>query len=432
MSSLRNVSIRRRLRHALAVCQLWTAQIAYFVLRFSPSRRHRRRFTIGAQDIMKNISFMRRVLGAEQCYTVCGRRFPLASAYDPTKKWGWELYEDLSYDFGFHAQWERVVKLPFVLAWLAHQTEVFIYLGSHGFLVDESRELEYCFLKKRGRKIVAMFVGCDIRQREKAADFFRPVGHDFNCAYCHRECSAAEKENRAVAALRYCDAVFSSRDQPGYLWDKYIPLDGMSSPVIDVDDYAYVFNPDFSNGPVVLHAPTNTVYKGTPFVRQAVTRLKSEGYKFEYVELIGVPNSVVMEQLKRSHIVLNQFFGVMPGLFGVEAMATGNAVLSSATLHLNPDLPPSIPIVPTVGHQIYDNLKQLILEPHRIEPLARASRQYVEEYHDYRTAGRRFAVMLESVLAGSARDVVAPAPFPPAETHGVSRSALGVGASNRS
>lgn len=404
---------KQSVRAVIARVQLLVAQGFYWALALYPSRKTQRRYAIGAQDIMKNLAFMKEILGPGNCYTVSGIRFPMAKAYDPTKQTGWELYDNVEYDFGFVSPWERVVKLPFVLAWLARQSEVFIYFGSHGFLVDEARALEYRFLKRRNKKIVAVFVGCDIRQREKAQTFFDAVEHDYMCSYCHLRCSAAEKQSRADAALSYCDAIFSSRDQPGYLWDRYLPLDGMSSPVIDVAGYEYSFDPDFSKGPIVVHAPTNATFKGTVLVRQAIARLRLEGYTFEYVELMGVPNRVVMDHLKRSHIVLNQFFGVMPGLFGVEAMATGNAVLGSSFPALNPDLPATIPIVPTVGHQIYENLRRLIVEPERIAPLALAGRRYVEQFHDRRTAGARFAAAIEEALARARGSQLRPAAFPP-------------------
>ena len=91
--------------------------------------------------------------------------------------------------------------------------------------------------------------------------------------------------------------------------------------------------------PVLVHAPSSPIIKGTQLVRAAVALLREEGFDFEYVELTGVPHEEVASQLQRAHIVLNQFFAYVPGMFGIEAMAAGAVVLQSADESLESDLP---------------------------------------------------------------------------------------------
>jgi hypothetical protein len=119
-------------------------------------------------------------------------------------------------------------------------------------------------------------------------------------------------------------------------------------------------------------------------VRAAVKKLKSEGFDFEYIELQGVPNTEVLEQLKRSHIVLQEFYCLTPGILGIEALALGNAVLMSANSEMNPELPEGSDDawIPTLAWQISDKLRALLENPVLIEEYAARGRTYVETNFD--------------------------------------------------
>jgi hypothetical protein len=94
--------------------------------------------------------------------------------------------------------------------------------------------------------------------------------------------------------------------------------------------------------------------------------------------LIGVSNKQVLEVLNRSHIVLNQFYCFLPGTFGIEAMATGNAVLMSAEYEGMPN-GANDAWFKTGYWQVYDNLKYLLDNPHKIEEYAKAGHNYVQK-----------------------------------------------------
>jgi hypothetical protein len=138
----------------------------------------------------------------------------------------------------------------------------------------------------------------------------------------------------------------------------------------------------------IVHAPTDYLKKGTPLVRAAIKKLREEGYQFYYRELSGVPNTEVIKSLEESHIVLNQFYSFFPALFGLEGLATGNAVLMNAdpTLNNNIFLEADQAWVITHYWQIYDNLKYLLEHPLKIKIFAQNGRKYVEQYHSFENA----------------------------------------------
>ena len=112
----------------------------------------------------------------------------------------------------------------------------------------------------------------------------------------------------------------------------------------------------------VIHAPTNQIIKATPLVNAAIKRLKIDGYKFKYEELRNLKNIEILNKLEKSHIVLVQFYCLMPGILGIEALSKGNAVLMSASTKLNPELPNNVKDAWLITHyyEIYNNLKYLL------------------------------------------------------------------------
>ena len=139
----------------------------------------------------------------------------------------------------------------------------------------------------------------------------------------------------------------------------------------------------------ILHAPTNMMFKGTPLVRAAIKKLQMENYDFDYVELQNTKNKIVLEHLKTTDIVLNQFYSFIPAVFGIEAMASNCAVLMSAD--------PNIDNVITENNknawlitrywEIYDNLKYLLDNPDKIKFYADNGYECAKKYHTSEAMG---------------------------------------------
>ena len=97
-------------------------------------------------------------------------------------------------------------------------------------------------------------------------------------------------------------------------------------------------------------------------MRACIAKLKKEGYEFKYTELIGVKHKTVLEELKTSHIVLNEFYALVPGIFGIEAMANFCALITSADPKLEKDLPQDSQNawMITKPEDLYNNLKKIL------------------------------------------------------------------------
>jgi hypothetical protein len=148
----------------------------------------------------------------------------------------------------------------------------------------------------------------------------------------------------------------------------------------------------------VVHAPSSPLIKGTPLVRAAVKKLKLEGYEFDYCELIGVKNNEVLDALSQAHIVLNEFYAFVPGQFGVEAMASHCALVTSADDRIETSLSPGAneAWMVTEYWNIYDNLKLLLDDHALIKQYADAGFAWASEHCSYQKSAVRLKALLET------------------------------------
>ena len=131
-------------------------------------------------------------------------------------------------------------------------------------------------------------------------------------------------------------------------------------------------------------------------MRAAISRLRREGFKFTYVELIGVPNQVVLEELRSAHIALNEFYAFVPGLFGVEAMAAHCALLTAADEDIEPDLPrgSNNAWLVTRPYEIYDHLKLLLGNPELMKRYADSGFEWATRYAAQSQSSQRLREIL--------------------------------------
>lgn len=304
---------------------------------------------------------------------------------------------------------ERVLVGPLLLGRLMNQAEGFVYVGATGFLLSDrdQREFEFAYLAKKGVPIVCYWCGSDIRSTKRMHELERQTGLPNISTYIGEREAIFEsdewdnlKRRIADVASRYSSAMFSNTvDHLSYLrmgtepFLYFLPDEPPPSPH-KFDDLSTI---------IVLHATTAPVIKGTPLIRAAIAQLRQEGYEFEYVELIGVSNAEIKRELSRAHIVLNQFYGFSPAVFGAEALAAGSVVMMSCDEFVETDLPAGSNEcwVVTKHHQVYSNLKRLLDDPSQLEPIARRGRAWAEKYACRAGAGAIMMQTLHAVLNGS-------------------------------
>jgi hypothetical protein len=352
-------------------------------------------------------------------YEIAGIVYQLANAVPSARSVILARHPFYAFDYGWSPSARRYPGAAVLRSWLlgpwklgelATSVRGFVYVSAEGFInaVHDHREYEFRFLRRHGLRVVCYFTGNDIRSprlmRQLELETGRPnlgtyLG-EVNRVFASDGYDGV-KRKIAEAANLYADVVFNADlDQRSY-------LDRPSHPVLyfhpddDVIDDLGKF--DEPSRPVIVHAPSAPILKGTQLVRAAIAELREEGYDFEYVELSGVPHDQVMSTLRRAHVALNEFYSYVPGVFGVEAMAAGCALLTSADERLDPQLPAGSNDAWSVTehYRIAANLRALLDDPARTRELAVAGRDWVRSHAVASVSGAEVTRILDSSLEGN-------------------------------
>ncbi|RZQ56292.1 hypothetical protein CWI82_02995 [Pseudidiomarina tainanensis] len=286
-------------------------------------------------------------------------------------------YYKFEYDYDFSTSnrfkiFNLLLVRPWLLGKLAADHNNFIYLGSSGFcsFYDDGREWEFKFLKCKKKTIVCYYGGSEIRSFKLLNEYAAKNGIDVLTTYqaiTNPALASPKAECRryklALASDKYADFIFNPpMDQMSYMTSETLPCQYFVDKnlfSLNLGKYVGTFKP------VIVHGPSSPLIKGTPLVRAAIKKLQQEGYEFEYRELINVPHQVILDNLKQAHIVLNEFYAFMPGVFTMEALANSCAVLTSADPEIETTLSENVTEawMVTPYWLVYDHLKKLLDEP---------------------------------------------------------------------
>lgn len=257
--------------------------------------------------------------------------------------------------------------------------DVFIFFFGSSFLPGF---LDYPLLKRMGKKIVSVFCGDDIfywdayaqeMQMLGLAEEIAPLIEYYKSAYRN---VLFQRLKNVRTAERHADLILSLPSMGQLQMRPYMRFK------IPLEVAAYTCSIPEREVPIILHAPSNRDIKGTSYILAAVEELRREGLRFDFRLIENTPNAQVRTLLAEADIVIDQLFSQTIAMFAVEAMATGNAVLSNYL----PDfthIPADCPVIKTSHMTMRDNLREAIVNRDMRRAKAQAGRLYVEKYHDH-------------------------------------------------
>jgi len=150
-----------------------------------------------------------------------------------------------------------------------------------------------------------------------------------------------------------------------------------------------------------LHEKRNI--KGSPFIAEAIEKLKNEGYPVEYFYVRDIPSKDMRYYQAQSDIIVEQLIYGWWGSTGVETMALGKPVVcyihpewKELFFKLYPQYD-SLPIVEASTDTIYDALKKLVEDSSYRQRCAEASRQFAEMHFDVEKNVGGIEELLESL-----------------------------------
>lgn len=137
--------------------------------------------------------------------------------------------------------------------------------------------------------------------------------------------------------------------------------------------------------PLVIHAPTNPLFKGTAIIEAAIAQLQAEGLCFTYRRIEQMSNAEALDFYRNADLVIDQILCGSYGMLAVESMSLAKPVIGYIREDLKPLYPEIPPIISANPEQFYSVLKELILSPALRVELGLRGRTYVEKHHDIRS-----------------------------------------------
>jgi glycosyltransferase involved in cell wall biosynthesis len=243
--------------------------------------------------------------------------------------------------------------------------------------------LDIPIIRGYGRNIVYRFTGEDLRIRSLHIE--RNPHHAYQ--YGYTTTIDEERQRRYIDFLKENVDRFIVQDPEMH---EFCPEATIVPRVVDLNDLPFVGGSK-SERPLVVHAPTSPLVKGTRFVREAVAELEREGLAFDYREISGVAHEEAVQIYRRADIIIDQLHLGWYGVLAIEGMALGKAVIVYVRPEFLASHQPKIPIIPANPLNITEVLRTAIKDAELRRELGNAGRRYVEEVHDVRTVAPRLA-----------------------------------------
>lgn len=134
----------------------------------------------------------------------------------------------------------------------------------------------------------------------------------------------------------------------------------------------------------IMHAPSHPTAKGTKYITKAIESLKNK-YDIDFVLIQNMSHDFVIKNLEEADIVVDQLLCGDYGLFAVEAMNAGAAVVANVNKQLRSEYPSSLPIVQAEPDTIYEVLEDLICDREKRMALSAQGPVYAQLVHSHRS-----------------------------------------------
>lgn len=243
--------------------------------------------------------------------------------------------------------------------------------------------LEYvdaAWARVAGRPLMLMqYWGDDCRMRLDTG--MRPIG-----ATPEWEAEQRDRERvirrRMRLASRFCDAALvmdlelASYVKPWFRTVYVVPAP-LTLP-LPVSDHVRDDAP--GAGPIVFHAPSHSLIKGTATIQAAIDAV-ARALPIRPVTVTGVPRSEVLARIAGSDIVVDQLNQVTIGVLALEAMALGKPVLTQFDRSLLTPGARDVPAIPITADTLETELAALVQDPSRRARLGREGQEFVRRVH---------------------------------------------------
>lgn len=226
------------------------------------------------------------------------------------------------------------------------QCDVFIFSGFTSFL--GFRELP--LLKLLGKKVLVVYLGSDARHPIFSGRHLDDEGGYVDPASAYEEAARLVRHIQKVE--QYADLIVNHTGTAQFFSRPFIRFMAVGMPIESGTDAPT--DTKQASSIRILHAPSRPLAKGSAVFRQVINELRAEGYSIDFVELTGVPNSAVLQELQKCDFVVDELYSDVPlAMLATEAAMFGKPVVvggyyAKQCKDQNPDLefPPSYFVEP--------------------------------------------------------------------------------------
>lgn len=254
---------------------------------------------------------------------------------------------------------------------ILRMSDIVHYHNGSTFLKDYG-DLE--LIRKLGKKAIMHHWGNDVRDVARANEQQKyklpPSYHD--SAEIHAN---LRKVSSYVSHAIIQDFELYRYISPYYEHIHFLPL------IVDVGSLPYAYPNPRRKKPLVVHAPTNTAFKGTEYLESALRRL-SDRCDFFYKRIEHMKHSDAMRWYLRADVVIDQILCGTYGLLSVETMAMGKPVVAYIREDIRSAFPDDLPIVSADPDQLEERLLPLLRSPELRHRIGRQGRSFTSGFHD--------------------------------------------------
>jgi hypothetical protein len=256
--------------------------------------------------------------------------------------------------------------------------DVFIFSGFGSFF----RFWELPLLKFLNKKIVVVYLGSDARPPYMSGKHLDDARGEFDPFLIYQEAKTMVSQIRRVE--RYATAIVNHTGTAQFFQRPFIRLAAVGSPMGTPTQKVTVGMRAQENSTLrILHAPSRPIAKGSAEIRDAIEQLRSEGFDVEFVELRGVPNATVLQELACCDLVIDELYSDVPmAMFAAEAATLGKPTIvgslyANEFFTHNPDAtyPPTIFVRP---ENLLSELRALVEDAAARTATGFANRMFVE------------------------------------------------------
>ncbi|WP_134684423.1 glycosyltransferase [Brevibacillus migulae] len=285
---------------------------------------------------------------------------------------GFNTYQTyLNYtDSVVNADWTTVVTK---FEEIKHDYDIFHYhFGSS--LFEDLRDVKE--LSGKGKKFVMHHWGNDVRIKEKASILSQYLLDPCNPLPDHMMMERLKRNSEWIHTV-----IIQDFEMYPYVKD-YYPNIHVLPLLFDVAGTVPFYPQADKQKPLIIHAPTQSSFKGTASVEETLSKLQQDGFAFDYKRIEKISNEEALAIYKKADLVIDQLLVGSYGLFAVEAMALGKPVVSYIREDLWHTFPPNLPIVSANPDTFYQVLAPLLTDAAKRYEIGVNSRVYAAERHD--------------------------------------------------